>query len=124
MRNYGSTSFASVDTLDKKMPSIEGVKNAVIIFAERGRTEANNTYLSWLRRFVNKLHRGGNELFLAEVEPSLKVQLKRTDLLELIGEENIFLKQPLIGESLSKAIKAGNEWIEKQTKETTSENKK
>ena len=38
-------------------------------------------------------------------------QLEKTDLLDLIGKENVFLAQPQFGAALRQALAAAEEWI-------------
>ena len=93
---YGSQYFATIETMEKKLPSTKEVKNAAIIFVDRDIEETNNTFISWLQRYTKKLQASGSRLILAEIHPNVKEQLEKTETLKIIGEENIFVSQPLI----------------------------
>ncbi|MGB6680688.1 MAG: SulP family inorganic anion transporter, partial [Candidatus Bathyarchaeia archaeon] len=111
---YGSQYFASIETMEKKLPSTKDVKNAVIIFVDRDIEETNNTFISWLQRYNKKLQASGSRLILAEIHPNVKEQLEKTDTLKIIGEENIFVSQPTIGASVTDAIAEANDWLKKR----------
>ena len=48
---------------------------------------------------------------LEGINPQVLAQLERTDLLDLIGEQNVFLDQPIFGAALRQAFEAAEEWI-------------
>ena len=98
----------------RKWPSIDGVKNAAIIYEMRGKREVSLTFINWIQRYATKLHKSNNIIFLAELEPGVKNQLEKIGVLDVIGKENIFLAQPVIGASFRDAIKAADEWVKKQ----------
>jgi SulP family sulfate permease len=111
---YGSQYFATIATMEKKLPSIQNVKNAAIIFVDRSIEETNNTFITWLQKYSKKLQASGNILFLAEIHPNVKKQLEKTETLKIIGEKNVFVSQPTIGASIIDAIAAANDWLKKR----------
>ncbi|WP_455369435.1 SulP family inorganic anion transporter [[Eubacterium] cellulosolvens] len=111
---YGSQYFAAIETMEKKLPSTKDVKNAVIIFADRSTQQTNNTFITWLQRYAKKLHTSGNRLILAEIHPNVREQLEKTEALKIIGEENVFISQPIIGASIFDAIAEANDWLKKR----------
>jgi len=48
---------------------------------------------------------------LVGVDPAVRDQLARTGVLKLIGEENVFLATPQIGEALNQAVAAATAWL-------------
>ena len=48
---------------------------------------------------------------LEGINQQVLAQLERTDLLDLIGEHNVYLAQPIFGAALRQAFKAAEEWI-------------
>lgn len=111
---YGSQYFATIETMEKKLPSMKNVKNAAIIIVDRHIEETNNTFITWLQRYTKKLQASGNILILAEIHPNVKEQLEKTETLKIIGEENIFVSQPTIGASVNDAIAEANDWLKKR----------
>jgi hypothetical protein len=50
-------------------------------------------------------------MMLEGMNERVREQLEETDLLDLIGEENVFLGQKEFGASLRQALVAAEEWI-------------
>jgi hypothetical protein len=48
---------------------------------------------------------------LEGINQPVLVQLERTELLDLIGEKNIFLGRPKFGAAFNEAVDAAEEWI-------------
>jgi SulP family sulfate permease len=70
-----------------------------------------------LRRYTQNLLTARGKLILAGVSPMLFEQLKRTGMLELIGEKNIFLSSEAIGEAANAALRAGRQWLRENEEE-------
>jgi hypothetical protein len=45
------------------------------------------------------------------VDAAIRDQLAKTGVLKLIGEENVFVATPQIGEALNQAVAAANAWL-------------
>jgi SulP family sulfate permease len=108
---YGNLFYAAADALDKSLPSPEGTQRAVVILLLRGYDDIGATVIGTLRRYAESLAANGGRLLLAGVSPALKLQLQRTGMLDLLGEENIFLATESIGESGNTALRAAREWL-------------
>lgn len=52
---------------------------------------------------------------LTGIGAHVRDQLEKTDLLELIGENNIFPAEPVYTAALMKAIAAASQWLEEVT---------
>jgi hypothetical protein len=65
-----------------------------------------------VRRFANELTEGGNLLKLVGIGSHVWQQLENTDLLELIGEENVYKAEPRFRASLEHAVADANQWLE------------
>jgi hypothetical protein len=48
---------------------------------------------------------------LAGVSPGLREQLRRTGMVSLIGEENIFIATPTLGGAGNAALRAATDWL-------------
>ncbi len=111
---YGSQYFASVETMRKKFPSAENLKNAAVIFVDREMTEISNTLITWIQDYSKRMQASGNRLIMAEINPNVKKQLVEAKALKIIGEENVFVSEPKIGASIVDAIAEANEWLKKR----------
>jgi SulP family sulfate permease len=104
--------FAEVPVLDENLPDALAAKNAVVILRIRGLEHMGSTSMSWLERYNADLREGGNLLMLAGVDPRLKEELAKTNVLDEIGEENVFLTQPGLGAAEDAALEAAQKWLD------------
>jgi SulP family sulfate permease len=49
---------------------------------------------------------------LVGVDPLVRDQLAKTGVLRLIGDENVFVATPQLGEALNHAVAAANAWLD------------
>ncbi len=112
----GHEFYAEVSLLQELLPSSEGTKNAVIILRLRGREHASSTGLKWLIHFHEELKEDGNLLLLAGVRPNVMNLLKRTGIIDVIGDEKVFPAQPGIGASLDAALEFAENWLKELPK--------
>jgi len=115
--------FAEVPALEESLPDVWSAKNAVIILRIRGLEHMGSTAIKWLETFHANLEEGGNRLMLAGVHPLLKEELEHAKVLEIIGEENVFLAQPGFGASEDEALLAAEKWLKSNMEEPTVDNK-
>ena len=108
---YGNLFYAAADILEKSLPAVEGANRAVVILLLRGYEDIGSTVSEVLRRYTQALKDNSGKLILAGISPVLRDQLKRTGLLNLIGEENIFFATEKIGESGNTALRAARDWL-------------
>jgi hypothetical protein len=64
-----------------------------------------------LRRYTQALQANGGKLIPASVGPTLRGQLQRTGMFNLIGEENISLATKTISEAGIAALRAAKDWL-------------
>ncbi|MFN2194665.1 MAG: SulP family inorganic anion transporter [Anaerolineales bacterium] len=107
----GAAFFAEVPAIMNSMPTLEGVTHAVIIWRLRTIEELHSTFLKQLSLFVQKAQEGGNRFMLEGVEPNALQILKKTGVLAVIGQENVFAVQPGIGASLDAAWDEAQTWL-------------
>jgi sulfate permease, SulP family len=108
---YGNLFYAAADKFEKSLPAVEGAKRAVVILLLRGYEDIGSTVSEVLRRYTLALKENSGKLILAGISPTLYNQLKRTGILDLIGEENIFFSSETIGESGNNALRAAKDWL-------------
>jgi SulP family sulfate permease len=107
----GHEFYAEVPVLAESLPDTEGVKNAVVILRARGCEQITSTGLKWLQRYARELREGGNLLMVAGVQPHVVEELRKTEVMEIIGKENVFPAEPGYGASLDKALAAAQKWL-------------
>lgn len=112
---YGNLFYAAADTFEKSLPSAEGTSRAVVILLLRGYEDVGSTVIEVLRRYTQALQANAGKLILAGVSPVLRDQLRRTGMLDLIGEENIFQVTDQIGEAGNAALRAATDWLAKSS---------
>jgi SulP family sulfate permease len=110
----GNAYFASVYSFDELLPTPEDFSNAVIVLRARERNIASLTGLNWFEQYAVKLRESGNLFMISDVEPELMETLEKTESVQVIGEENIFLEEPGVFASTEKALSAAQAWIEKK----------
>jgi SulP family sulfate permease len=108
---YGNLFYAAADVFEKSLPVAEGTRRAVVILLLRGYEDIGSTMIEVLRRYTQALQANTGKLILAGVAPHLRNQLRRTGMLDLIGEENIFLATETIGEAGNVALRAAQDWL-------------
>jgi SulP family sulfate permease len=108
---YGSLFFAAATSLEEMLPSVDNTTRAVVALGLRGRDEIGSTFVAVLQRYAETLQARDSKLMLVGVDPRVLDQLARTGLLRLIGEENVFLATPQVGEAMNQAAAAAHTWL-------------
>jgi SulP family sulfate permease len=107
----GSLFFAGVAELEEHLPKVGQAQGTVVIIRLRDRDEVGSTFIRTIERYAQSLQAGGNVLMLEGLSEKVLDQIERTELLDLIGEENLFLAQPQHGASLRQALVAAEKWL-------------
>jgi len=108
---YGSLFFAAAKNLEEMLPSVDNTTRAVVALGLRGRAEIGSTFVTVLQRYAEALHAHDSKLMLVGVDRRVLDQLARTGLLQHIGEENVFLATPQLGEAMNQAAAAAYAWL-------------
>lgn len=111
LQPIGSLFFAGTVEFEEHLPDVGDSHHSVVILRLRDRDEVGSTFIRAVERFAKKLHDGDNLLMLTGIGPHVWEQLERTDLLDLIGEENIFPAEPKYSAALEEAVAAANQWM-------------
>ncbi|MFC2046116.1 SulP family inorganic anion transporter [Chloroflexota bacterium] len=111
LQPIGSLFFAGVAEFEEKLPDVGQARGTVVIFRLRDRDEVGSTFIRALDRYARTLQAGGNKLMLEGPSQHVVDQLEKTDLLDLIGEENVFPGQPEFGAALRETLVAAEEWL-------------
>jgi SulP family sulfate permease len=108
---YGNLFYAAADMFEKGLPAADGSRRSVVILLLRGYDDLGSTVIAVLRRYAESLQEHGGKLLLAGVSFTLRNQLQRTGVINLIGEENIFPATDTIGEAGNVALRAARKWL-------------
>jgi len=108
---YGSLFFAAAKNMEEKLPEVGNATHAVVALNLRGKSEIGSTFVTVLQRYSHALQARQGKLMLVGVDPMVRDQLAKTEVLELIGDENVFLATPQLGAALNQAVAAANAWL-------------
>jgi SulP family sulfate permease len=77
----------------------------------RGQGEIGSTFMAVLQRYTESLKARDSQLMLIGVDEAARDQLAKTGVLKLIGEENVFLATPQLGDAMNQAVAAAHAWL-------------
>ena len=108
---YGSLFFAAARNMEEMLPAVGDATRAVVAINLRGKSEIGSTFVTVLQRYGQTLRDHQSKLMLVGVDQNVRDQLAKTGVLELIGEENVFVATPQLGAAMNRAVAAANEWL-------------
>ncbi len=108
---YGSLFFAAAKNLEEMLPELDETTHAVVAIGLRGKSEIGSTFVAVLQRYAEALQAHDSKLMLVGIEPPVRNQLAKTGLLTLVGEENVFMATPRLGEAMNQAAAAAHAWL-------------
>jgi SulP family sulfate permease len=108
---YGSLFFAAAKSMEELLPRVGSATRAVVAINLRGKSEIGSTFMTVLQRYSDALQRNRSKLMLVGVDPLVRDQLAKTGLLAVLGEENVFVATPQLGEALNQAVAAATAWL-------------
>ena len=107
----GSLFFAGVAEFEEALPTVGDASGSVVIIRLRDRDEVGSTFIRLVARYARALEAADNRLMLEGLSERVLDQLEKTKIVELLGQENLFLAQPRFGGSLAEAMAAAEAWI-------------
>jgi SulP family sulfate permease len=107
----GSLFFAGAAEFEEQLPDIGEAERAVVIIGLRGRDEIGSTFVRIIERYAKQLDASGNKLMLAGMNEHVMEQLQKTELMSLLGEEDIFPSEPQYFGPLNRALAKAELWI-------------
>jgi SulP family sulfate permease len=108
---YGSLFFAAAKSVEDMLPDVDDARHAVVAISLRGQGEIGSTFMTVLKRYAEALQAHDSKLMLVGVDAAEREQLAKTGVLKLIGEENVFIATPQLGEALNQATAAAYAWL-------------
>ncbi len=110
----GSLFFAGAAEFESDLPDVGDAQHAVVIIRLRNQREVSSTFIVSIERYTRMLQNQDNLLILAGLDPHVIVQLEKTELIDLIGEENIFPAQPQFAAAMQQALARAENWQAQQ----------
>jgi SulP family sulfate permease len=111
LQPIGSLFFAGVAEFEEYLPEVGTAKRAVVIIRLRDRDEVGSTFIRLIERYAQSLQAAGSKLMLEGLNERVLEQLEETEIVELLGRENLFLAKLRFGDSLKEALAAAERWI-------------
>lgn len=108
---YGSLFFAAAKNMEEMLPAVGDATRAVVVINLRGKSEIGSTFMTVLQHYSQALQARQGKLLLAGVDPLVRDQLAKTGVLKRIGDENVFVATPQLGEALNQAVAAASAWL-------------
>ena len=108
----GSLFYAGAAEFESQLPEVGEAHRAVVIIGLRDRDEIGSTFVRIIERYARQLDATGNKLMLAGMNERIMEQLDKTELMDLLGEEDIIPVEPLLLGSLNKAMVSAQAWID------------
>jgi SulP family sulfate permease len=112
----GSLFFAGAAEFEEHLPDVGDAHGSVVVIRLRDRDEVGSTFIRIIERYAKSLLEGGNKLMLAGVTDHVLHQLDKTDILNLIGEENVFPAHLEFLAALEEADLAAEAWAKEQNR--------
>jgi len=114
LQPIGSLFFAGAAKFEDQLPAVGQAQRAVVIIRLRDRDEVGSTFINIIKRYAQALSTQGNLLILAGLSAHVLEQLEDTDLLELIGKQNIFPAEADFGASVEQAFYRADAWMKQE----------
>jgi SulP family sulfate permease len=111
LQPVGSLFFAGAAEFDEDLPDVGEAKRVVVIFRLRDRDEVGSTFIRLVERYAKALQAAGSKLMLEGLSEGVLETLQETEIVDLLGEENVFLAKLRFGDSLQEALAAAEAWI-------------
>jgi ABC-type Fe3+ transport system permease subunit len=86
----------------------------VVIIRLRNQREVSSTFIVVLERYTRMLQDQGNLLILSGLEQHVVEQLEQTELIDLIGKDNVFPAQPQFAAASQQALARAEDWQAQQ----------
>lgn len=108
---YGSIFYAGARTLGQKLPDVGDAQRAIVILRMRGHGDMGSTFLNVVSGYAAKIQANGGRLLLSGVEPAARDRLAASGHLDIIGKENVFTADEVLGHSTKAALAFGDQLL-------------
>lgn len=112
---YGSLFFAAASSFEERLPAVDDAsKGSVVILRMRGKDEVGSTLIEVLKRYAKALAAVDSRLVLVTDSKTVLLQLERTGATEVIGEDNIYRGNEVLGRAFKRAYADAQAWVDAQ----------
>lgn len=109
---YGSLFFAAAPVFESQLPRVTAQSSgSVVILRLRGKEDLGSTFIQVITRYAQQIHAQHSYLLLCGVGERAYSQLSQTQAVRTLGKKNIFTATPVVGESLTNAIRYSTELL-------------
>lgn len=115
LQPIGSLFFAGTAEFEEHLPDVGDAHNSVVIIRLRDRDEVGSTFIRAIERYTHELQEQDNKLMLEGLNERVVEQLELTDILDLIGEENVYPGRHEFLAALKEAVSEAETWIARQS---------
>jgi SulP family sulfate permease len=119
----GGRFFAAAYKMGDLLPSAIKAQRAVAIIRMRGKDSIGSTFIQIMERYSAALQKNGGKLMFSGVSANVYEQLEKTEMIELLGEENIFPDSSRLLYSSKQALIAASAWLESAESEIDEQTK-
>lgn len=107
----GSLFFAGAAEFEEFLPDVGDAHRAVVIIGLRDRDEIGSTFVRIIERYAKQLDATGNKLMLVGMNERIMQQLEKTEMMQLLGNEDVYPAEPQYFGPLNKALVEARVWI-------------
>ncbi len=111
IQQQGTRYFAAVHTMEDNLPEWRNTTNAVIIFSIYGSSAMSSDLVDLFKSLHEEMTLAGNRIILAGVEPRIMEKMERTGLLDILGPDNVYPAEEVLGAAIWKALESANETL-------------
>lgn len=108
---YGNLFYAGARTLERRLPSPRGARNAAVVLRLRGHPHVEATLIEILARYVQELQKANGRLYLTGLQPAVRDEIARSGKLDLSGPVQAYEQQRFVGQSTREAVADANQWL-------------
>jgi SulP family sulfate permease len=118
LQPYGSLFFASAPVFEAALPTIEPTsRHSVVILRLRGRTDLGTTFMDVLERYARALRDVDSKLVIVSADERVIEQLTTTQVLDVIGEDNVYEGDEWVGRTVRRAHEDAVRWVDSRRAE-------
>jgi sulfate permease, SulP family len=84
---------------------------SVVIVRLRGHVDLGSTFIDVLAQYAAQLAAHGARLLVVSVDQALMRQLRAGGVIDLIGEDSVFMGDERVGAALARAVAEAQAWV-------------
>jgi SulP family sulfate permease len=111
LRYVGPNFFADVPTVVDHLPAAEAAHPGVIVLNVGALQHYSSTMLKQLAKYHESLAAAGSGLVLVGIRPEQRSVLKRTGLLDKLGDDNVLASDPHLAVADEQGLQRGRELL-------------